>query len=196
MHKWISVLDDQTCDECRALHGKIISSDDPRPPLHARFENDEHPQACRCVLKPARVLAVGERFNYHRWWRPQPKWEYSFELRKNLGFYNRTGPKSRRGFLNSLGVYWDDGINLLWPSPIPGYWNKQEAGRVAYELIPKIDRSYDVVLLFGKKVCEAFDIKYSLLEQQGKYVPLPHPSGRCRTWNDCSFLNEVRRFFK
>ena len=98
-----------------------------------------------------KTLAVGERFNYHKWWRPLPQHESSLDLRLRLGFYNRTSPGSRRAFLNSLGVRWDDGINLLWPSPIVGYWNKQEAERVVSELAAEIDGRYDAVLLFGAR---------------------------------------------
>ena len=195
LHKWDTVLDKSTCDECRLRHGRVAWPGDPRLPLHARFELDSpHAEACRCSLTPARVLAVGERFNYHKWWRPIPAHEYSLNLRLRLGFYNRlTG---RRKFLNSLGVEWTDGINLLWPSPVVGYWNPREASRVVEELRPEIERRWDAVLLFGKHVCEAFEIEYVPLRRLEQYVPMPHPSGRCRAWNDCKFLQRVRRFFK
>lgn len=194
LKKWKSVLDDQVCDDCRVRHGRVVWPGDPRPPSHSRFELDDHPQACRCVLEPARVLAVGERFNYHKWWRPVPQHQYSFDLRKRMGFYNR--PTGRRKFLNELGVEWTDGINLLWPSPMVGYWDPREAFKVAQILRSEIEKTYDVVLLFGRKVCEAFEVEYVPLRHLEQYIPLPHPSGRCRAWNDCKFLCEVRRFFK
>lgn len=191
IQKWKSMADGQTCDACSARHGLVAWSGDPELPLHG---DQCFVDGCRCVLEPARTLAVGERFNYHKWWRPAVfEHEYSLDLRLRLGFYNR--PTGRRAFLNELGVEWTDGINLLWPSPVCGYWNPQEAKRVVGRLYPEI-KKYDVVLLFGKKVCEAFSVKYAPLARVGAYVPLPHPSGRCRTWNDCKFLNEVRRFFK
>lgn len=140
------------------------------------------------------TLAVGERFNYHKWWRPLPQNEDSLDLRLRIGFYNR--PTGRRKFLNELGVEWTDGINLLWPSPVVGYWDPREALRVVKELRPEIEERWDAVLLFGTRVCKAFDVKSDWLVRTGIYVPLPHPSGRCRVWNDCEFLGRVRRFFK
>lgn len=142
-----------------------------------------------------KTLAVGERFNYSIWWRPLPRHEYSFDLRLRMGFYNKTSPGSRRAFLNSLGVVWDDGINLLWPSPVVGYWNPGEAKTVVERLRPKIEE-YGTALLFGSRVCRAFGVRFNALERQGVYLPLPHPSGRCRTWNDREFLGQVRRYFQ
>lgn len=146
-------------------------------------------------MSNGRVLAVGERFNYDKWWRPIPQHEYSFELRLRMGFYNRTEPGSRRAFLDSLGVRWDDGINLLWPSPVCGYWDELEAKRVAKELRSRVEE-YDRALLFGARVCRAFGVEFEVLREQGAYLPLPHPSGRCRLWNDRELVNEVRRYFK
>ena len=142
-----------------------------------------------------KTLAVGERFNYHKWWRPRPRLEYSLDLRLRIGFYNKTDSRSRRAFLESLGVIWDDGINLLWPSPITGYWDPGEAKKVVERLRPEI-KKYGTVLLFGARVCRAFDVSFDVLKRRGVYLPLPHPSGRCRMWNDCEFLNEVRRYFQ
>ena len=44
---WHSVLDDQTCDECRALHGKPIMGINILPPLHGA--NDPR-GGCRCTV--------------------------------------------------------------------------------------------------------------------------------------------------
>lgn len=142
-----------------------------------------------------KTLAVGERFNYKNWWRPTPRHEYSFDLRLRMGFYNKTGPRSRRAFLNSLGVVWNDGINLLWPSPITGYWDPVEAEAVVERLRPEIEK-YGTVLLFGSRVCQAFGVRFDVLKRQGVYVPLPHPSGRSRLWNSCEVLDQVRRYFQ
>ncbi len=138
-----------------------------------------------------KTLAVGERFNQKRW-TPSVSHTDSFKLRLQMGFYNKG---SRRAFLNSLSVVWDEGINLLHPSPIPGEWNAVEARRVAEILRPEIEK-YGTVLLFGARVCRAFDVSFDVLKRRGVYLPLPHPSGRCRMWNDCEFLNEVRRYFR
>ena len=47
---WISQLDELTCDECRALHGKSIDDIGFAPPLHGL--NDKlHRKPCRCTVK-------------------------------------------------------------------------------------------------------------------------------------------------
>jgi len=142
-----------------------------------------------------RVLAVGERANRHEGWEPAVRHTDSFDLRLRLGFYDPDGPGTRRAFLTSLGVRWDDGINLLWPSPTPGEWDAREATRVVGVLRARIEE-YGTVLLFGARVSRAFGVRFVPFERQGVYVPMPHPSERCRTWNDCEFLNEVRRHFR
>lgn len=51
-HKWVAVLDDLTCEECRALHGVVYDQETDkfrRPPLHGK--DAEHPYRCRCVLE-------------------------------------------------------------------------------------------------------------------------------------------------
>lgn len=145
-----------------------------------------------------KTLAIGERFNAKRWAPALPEHLYSFELRRRLGLY-RAGP--RRAFLTSLGITWNDGINLLWPSPILGEWDAAEARRVAVELMPNILR-YSRVLLFGRRVCDAFDVPFKIgigYEISEPYadstiaVPLLHPSWRNRKWNDESVRETARR---
>lgn len=144
-----------------------------------------------------KTLAIGERFNAKRWTPALPEHFDSFELRRRLGLY-RTGP--RRAFLTSLGIAWDDGINLLWPSPVLGEWDVAEARRVAIELVPSI-LCYDRVLLFGCRVCNALGVPFEIgtgYEINEPYVdstiavPLPHPSGRNRMWNDAAIRENVR----
>lgn len=129
--------------------------------------------------------------NQKRWKPCHKTMNDSFDLRVRMGLYNR-GP--RRKMLDGLGVRWDDGINLLWPSPIAGEWDAKEAKRVAEVLRPDVEK-YDTVLLFGAKVCKAFDVKHVWFVLQGIYVPMPHPSGRNRAWNDEVLREKVRRFF-
>lgn len=148
------------------------------------------------------VLAVGERFNFHKYWRPAlPQHDLSFELRLRLGFY-RDANNPRRRMLSSLGVTWDDGINLLWPSPVTGEWDTAEAKQVAVALMPRV-LDYSAVLLFGARVCAAFGVPFNVgqtFEMQEEYspqstlgVPLPHPSGCCRMWNDPAVRATVRQ---
>lgn len=142
------------------------------------------------------VLAVGERFNQARWSPALPENDLSFDLRRRMGFYNR-GP--RRAFLLSLGLRWDDGINLLWPSPVAGEWSSTEAARVAQAIRPQVEQ-YDWALLFGKRVCDAFGVPFEIGDATwfdpaapAIYVPLPHPSGRCREWNDPNVCGLARQ---
>jgi hypothetical protein len=97
--------------------------------------------------------------------------------------------------LEKLGVRWDDGINLLWPSHEPGKWDAREARRVAEVLMPEV-LEYDVVILFGVKVCVAFQVKFEPCVTQGKFLPLPHPSGRCRLWNNEETHHRIRKVMK
>lgn len=138
------------------------------------------------------ILAIGERFNQAEW-RPTSIDPDSFTLRVRMGLYN-SGP--RRELLESLGVAWTDGINLLLPSPIAGEWDAVEARRVA-NVISQHVLSYRYVLLFGQRVCAAFGVPWvpcqfvpacemgeAMIGYRTEFVPLPHPSGRCRLWND------------
>jgi len=142
-----------------------------------------------------RTLAVGERNNC----RPPVAYRDDFgdpakmfAVRLKLGFYSR-GP--RRAFLSGLGVEWDDGVNLLLPSPLPGEWDAAEARRVADALSQLVER-YDAVLAFGRRACDALGIEYAPCQLRGKYLPLPHPSGRCRLWNDPATHDAVRKAMK
>jgi hypothetical protein len=149
-----------------------------------------------------KVLAIGERFNQERW-SPVLSNEYSFSLRVRMGLYNR-GP--RREFLDKLGVRWTHGINLLWPSPTPGEWDNKEAQQVVAAIASHVVCEYDYVLLFGRRVCDAWGVPYRvgqvfdgpvvvsgyLMESTAKWMPLPHPSGRNRAWNDPEVKKKVR----
>ena len=147
-----------------------------------------------------RVLAIGERWNWYKYWTPTLCDTDSFELRAHMGFYSRPNC-GRREFLTTLGVAWDAGINLLWPSPVPGEWDAAEARRVADALAPRV-LDYGAVLLFGARVCRAFDIPYEVgrtFEMQEEYssrstlaVPLPHPNGRNKDWNYAGVRGLVR----
>jgi len=129
------------------------------------------------------ILAIGERFN-----QPEctPEDKDSFKLRVEMGLYNHG---SRRDFLNEMGVHWTHGINLLWPHPIPGEWDEDEAWRTAVALGDSVHR-YDTVILFGRRVCDAFDVPYKVGCRFGRYLPLPHPMGNRQLWNK-NFIKEM-----
>ena len=142
-----------------------------------------------------RILAVGERFNFYKTWTPtNPATNHSFRLRKSFGFY-RHGNKR----LSNLGVHWTDGINLLWPSHEIGSWNRLEARAVVRAIRPDAE-DYDLIVLFGRRVCNAFIVPFEICNphSQGKgiYLPMPHPSGLNRMWNDPKVVEKVRRTWK
>jgi len=130
-----------------------------------------------------KILAIGERFNGPAWVPDDP---YDFKLRVECGLYNHG---SRRDFLDRVGVHWTHGINLLWPDPIPGAWDVVEARDAAEQLHDYIEQ-YDRVLLFGEKVCDAFNIPYKPGLVFGIYVPLHHPVGDMSIWNK-RFIKEI-----
>ena len=136
-----------------------------------------------------RILAIGERFNQRAWRPSTPELNHSFDLRVKMGVYNHG---SRREFLNRLGVHWNDGINLLWPSPIPGDWDATEAKHVVESMRDRVE-TYDKVLLFGRRVCNAFGVPFEIgVVYNDRYVALPHPSGRSRLWQDREIRKLVR----
>jgi len=128
------------------------------------------------------ILAVGERFNGE----PYDLGD-SFELRLQIGIYNYG---SRKDFLDRMGIHWDHGLNLLWSCLTPGEWDTDEARRVAEVVImPHCDR-YDRVILFGERVCDAFDVPYKMGLIFGNFIPLHHPLGDCSHWNK-NFIRSV-----
>jgi len=130
-----------------------------------------------------RVLAIGERFNGPEW---VPEDPYDFKLRIQAGVYNYG---SRRDFLRRVGVSWTHGMNLLWPHPVPCQWDAIEARITAEALRSKVEE-YDRVLLFGERICDAFDVPFKVGMVFGVYVPLPHPVGNTKLW-DKNFIRSV-----
>lgn len=58
-------------------------------------------------------------------------------------------------------------------------WSLAEARAAAAALEER-----GVTVLLGAKVCAAFRVEYLPFSVQGGRVVLPHPSGRCRAWNE------------
>jgi len=140
------------------------------------------------------ILAIGERFNMATCTPVKQSDKDSFELRLEMGLYNYG---TRREFLDRMGVHWDHGINLLWPDPTPCEWDAEEARRTAeifmtdysYGWINICDR-YDRILLFGERVCDAFDVPYKMGLVFGNFIPLHHPVGDGRQW-DKNFIRRI-----
>jgi len=86
-----------------------------------------------------------------------------------------------------------------------GGWNREEARDSAEWLVGEFSR-LPYFLLLGRRVREAFGGESSYVRvgrscylgyrvsEDLTIVGIPHPSGRCREWNDARTVVEVRRF--
>lgn len=62
-----------------------------------------------------------------------------------------------------------------------GQWDRSAAREAAQEIALE---PREVVILLGRKVADAFGLSSAeTLSRAGRYVLLPHPSGRCLLWN-------------
>lgn len=152
---------------------------------------------CRAwVLSGARVVVVGERLNMGgRLYRPMnPDNELSYRFLRRLGGL-RWGPSRDR--LISAGVRWDLAINLLMPDRV-GMWEQERARQVAASIIEELLRDFDLVVMLGKRVEDAF--AYAMQHDQRRvhrFMGIPHPSGRNRFWNEGpAAVSAVRRAFR
>jgi hypothetical protein len=92
-------------------------------------------------------------------------------------------------------------VNLLreWP----GRWSAPRAREAARALLPALDGR--LVVLLGSRVRDAFGVAwpryaFGLLDagpgrRRVLAAWMPHPSGRCREWNDPARAGEARAFF-
>ncbi|HUT79289.1 MAG TPA: hypothetical protein VM285_16435 [Polyangia bacterium] len=51
---------------------------------------------------------------------------------------------------------------------------------------------WDHMVLLGRKVCDAFCVRYEPFTSCGSYLVLPHPSGRCRAWSEAGAAERAR----
>ena len=78
-----------------------------------------------------------------------------------------------------------------------GSWTNRAARAAASEIAANLKPDSKLVLL-GAKVCAAFGWRYEPFDLRlvgADLVPLvilPHPSGRCRTWNDPDSYHRAR----
>ncbi len=73
-----------------------------------------------------------------------------------------------------------------------GYWSAHRAKMVAGD-IRKHERCWARVVLLGAKVASAFGLKpWVPFTAVGRYVMLPHPSGRSRGWNEAGAAKRAR----
>ena len=143
------------------------------------------------------ACVVGERCNGRRraHWDALPVAEWAAFAPSVSAFFD---PASRAK-LASVGVDWHSVrcFNLLPPSPAAGEWDAARAAEVAslLDLSP-----YGLVFAAGARVLAAFGSAARLSARLGlptfakhaTVVPLPHPSGRCRVWNDRATVSLVR----
>lgn len=77
-------------------------------------------------------------------------------------------------------------INLLPPHPRAGAWDARLAVRVA--ALVAVKGGFNRIILLGRRVTDAFftrtPLGVSFLSGGVSYLTLPHPSGRCRAYND------------
>lgn len=118
----------------------------------------------------------------------------------------RSGP-SRRFLMFELGLRWEASMNLLPPGSC---WDAEVARSVARAARLGLEARFDAIVLCGSQVHAAFGYGRwkapSVIAWAGtkspalpsdasgllKFILLPHPSGRCRAWND----EETRRLAK
>lgn len=79
-------------------------------------------------------------------------------------------------------------MNLLPPSGVCGAWDAREALRLADEWKRWAARLFvnHKVILLGARLRDAFGLRPVpwFVQAFDTYIPVPHPSGQCRVWND------------
>lgn len=132
-------------------------------------------------------LLVGELNPHHRWKRfalyPRPKGASGARLARILDMLEAE-------YLRSF-----ERANLC-----TGAWSLRAARRSARQILDGPNRR---LVLLGRRVCQAFGLEFqpfatlTLAEVGGgmrhDVVILPHPSGRCRIWNDPRSARKARR---
>jgi hypothetical protein len=97
--------------------------------------------------------------------------------------------------LSLLGIEWNRSMNLLPPSPQDAPWDREIAVHVARSVSAYMECDYSVIWLAGRRVTAAFDLSHAPFfsvnalddcptDGSVAYVPVPHPSGRNRWWNE------------
>lgn len=159
---------------------------------------DPCPACARHLAAGKRILLVGERENRAGWETRDEQQLTDVEFHKKQGgiqqvlrFLERAGALrwgSSRKRLLSMGLRWDNALNLLGPSGRIGSWSAPTAKQVVREVAQVVPENYDFVVLLGSKVAEAW--KFAEAKPQAIY--LPHPSGRNRAWNDPAKVAECK----
>lgn len=124
------------------------------------------------------ILLVGESANRRRTWQEDVSlmWVPHEELAKLLLSWGAFAHGCR---YSELGMSWDASLNLLPPGEP---WDKSLARETASQVLRYSNPR--LLLLAGRRVATAFGVQGELPQLSGKFLALPHPSGRCRQWND------------
>lgn len=152
----------------------------------------------------SKTLLLGERWN-DRWGGRKPRAPHVYEhLRREWDVHHMLFCSPADWYLkklvDKLGVRWDEKANLLWPSPTAGEWDTAKA-RDAWtdRLYPWLrENGYGTVLSLGVRVAAATGVKRPFVglvedvDPATRVVVLPHPSGRCRFWNDSINVEVLR----
>lgn len=108
--------------------------------------------------------------------------------------YELTGLRNRALYLNH-----SDRVNLI-PAPT-ARWSVLHAASAACNLINGGLLRDRLVILCGHKVQAAFGIvnicpQFVLISEAFDFALMPHPSGRCRAWNDPAAVERCREFMR
>lgn len=156
-----------------------------------------------------RELVVGERMNSDSragWYSLSKGVSRWARVSRSIGAFRA---KSHAAKLLRVGVDLRacDSMNMLPPSKKAGAWDDELAESVAAFLLAEVANEYSVVYLCGRRVCDSFawpgefgdamtfDFAAGwdyLLDRRPLFVALPHPSGRCRVWNDAGDVAWVK----
>ena len=94
-----------------------------------------------------------------------------------------------------LGLTDNEYIALRRINLCEGRWTKRAAMARAGVIIQ--DDSVTLIVMLGRKVATAFGRTYlDPFEIDGRFLALPHPSGRCRVWGEPGARERARRVWK
>lgn len=121
--------------------------------------------------------------------------------------FDASRPGAGRRLASLLGIVPDDLHRQGWvfcnlfDVPVK-VWNKKQAIKAAFSVCAKLWRSRPwVLVMLGRKVAEAFCdrrpfFQVDLSIDGNRAVVVPHPSGRCRVWNDKKNIVKFRRVMR
>ena len=139
------------------------------------------------------ILLVGESANRRATWQEDMALlltTHDSEQRVNLLRF--LGAFANGCRYSELGMEWDASLNLMPPG---AQWDKDVARKTAQAVMRYMQPS--LVLLAGRRVSSAFGLAGSRLPSlSGSLLSLPHPSGRCRCWNDPAVAEECAELWR